>query len=295
MEDLFSPYLPENFDSFWHETVEECEAVSVDFSRTSSELQPLPSHEVELLEFTGMAGRRIKGWIATPESPVGAFLWIPAYGRESHLPNKYSTREGMISASFNLHGLGAFLQEEYDPKRGYFSKGIADPHTWVFRRMTQDCLISLRVLAEQAGVERSRISAAGLSQGGGMAIWAGARSNLVRSIVADLPFLSAMRHTFSQQIYRYPLKEITDFAETLPGGMEAVLRTIAYFDTVNQATRVRKPTLVSLGLRDPAVRPDTVRAVYRALPSEKKLVEYESGHDWNPKMIEADRDWMTTK
>jgi cephalosporin-C deacetylase len=88
---------------------------------------------------------------------------------------------------------------------------------------------------------------------------------------------------------------VTDFAETLPGGMEAVLRTIAYFDTVNQATRVRKPTLVSLGLRDPAVRPDTVRAVYRALPSEKKLVEYESGHDWNPKMIEADRDWITTK
>jgi cephalosporin-C deacetylase len=225
-----------------------------------------------------------------------AFSWIPAYGRESHLPDEYGTREGFVSMSFNFHGHAAFHKEEYEPARGYFSEGVADPNTWIFRRMAMDCLVAMRVLAAQAEVDEDRLASAGLSQGGGMAIWTGAHSPLVKRVVADLPFLSDMGNTLGKDVYRYPLKELTDYAASSGIGMDAVLRTISYFDTKHQATRLTKPVLVSLGEKDPAVKPSSVRSVYEALASEdKRLIEYPTGHDWNPGMIEANREFLASE
>ncbi|MER3462738.1 MAG: hypothetical protein C4342_07100, partial [Armatimonadota bacterium] len=125
------------------------------------------------------------------------------------------------------------------------------------------------------------------------AIWAGAWSGCVKCVVADMPFLSAMRHVFSMPVYRYPLKEVTDYVQTIPLGMERVMHTISYFDTVNLATRCSRPTQVSLGLRDPAVKPECARAVYNALATaDKRLIEYPGGHDWDAGMVERNLEWM---
>ena len=286
--------IPPDFDAFWAEASDEASQVSVDFDRRATSLQPLQTHRVELIDFLGAAGR-LHGWIAVPNDVTQApgFLWIPAYGRESHLPDEYSTRDGFVSLSFNFHGHAAFHKEEYKPERGYFSEGVGDPRTWIFRRMAMDCLIAMRVLAEQPEVDPERLASAGLSQGGGMAIWAGVHSPLVTRVVADLPFLSDMGNTLGKDVYRYPLKELTDYADSSGLGMEPVMRTISYFDTAHQATRLTKPVLVSLGEKDPAVKPASVRAVYAALAFEdKRLIEYPTGHDWHPGMIEANRSFL---
>jgi cephalosporin-C deacetylase len=105
-----------------------------------------------------------------------------------------------------------------------------------------------------------------------------------------------MGDTLGKDIYRYPLKELTDYASSSGIGMDAVLRTISYFDTKHQATRLTKPVLVSLGEKDPAVKPSSVRSVYEALASEdKRLIEYPTGHDWNPGMIEANREFLASE
>ncbi|MEO7453890.1 MAG: acetylxylan esterase [Fimbriimonadales bacterium] len=286
--------IPADFDSFWADVATEAGGVEVDFERRPTSYQPLDTHRIELLDFVGAAGR-LHGWVAVPKN-VGqspGFVWIPAYGRESHLPDEYSTREGFVSFSFNFHGHAAFHKEEYKPERGYFSDGVDDPQTWIFRRMAMDCLVAMRVLAAQPEIDAERLAAAGLSQGGGMAIWAGAHSPLVKRVVADLPFLSDMGNTLGKDIYRFPLKELTDYAESSGIGMDAVRRTISYFDTAHQATRLTKPVLVSLGEKDPAVKPASVRAVFAALASEdKRLIEYPTGHDWHPGMIEANREFL---
>src|SRR5205823_5017641 len=112
-----------------------------------------------------------------------------------------------------------------------------------------------RILAELPEVDSSKIGSMGMSQGGGLSIWLGAWSDRVKAVCADMPFLGGMHETLMKNIYRYPLKEIMDFMSTVPEGESQVLRTISYFDTLNQATRCTKPTLVSVGLRDPAVKP----------------------------------------
>lgn len=290
----FEPYVPDDFDQFWIEAVAEANAAPLDFHRSGTNDYLRSGFKIEILDFRGIDGSTKHGWIAYPVDAhrTPGFLWVAPYGRWSMLPNEYGTRDGLVSMSFNFFGESAFHEEDYVPARGYFAEGAGLPETFVFRRMAQDAMIAMRVLEAQSEADEDRLGAMGLSQGGGMAIWLGAWAKQVKCVAADFPFLSAMPWVLSHRIHRYPLKELVDFSDSLPLGREVVGHTLSYYDTVNQATRCKVPTLVTLGLKDPAVKPEQVRAVYEALPGEKELVELDWGHDWHESMVERNRDWM---
>ncbi len=285
---------PEDFERFWRETADEAKSEPLDFHRSSAPEFSTESHAVERIEFRGMHGAALHGWLAYPPGArrLPAFLWAPPYGRDSRLPDEYGTRPGFTSLSFNHFGLDSFHQEEYTPARGYFAEGADDPGTWVFRRMFQNALIALRVLQAQLEVDESRCASMGLSQGGGMSIWLGAWCPIVRCVCADLPFLGAMQATLSKPVHRYPLKELTDFAGSIPLGMPRVLHTVSYFDTLHHAAHCSVPTQVALGTMDPATRPHVAEAIFDALPGKKRLQRYEAGHDWFPAMIPSNLVWL---
>ena len=105
-----------------------------------------------------------------------------------------------------------------------------------------------------------------------------------------------MPFALSRNAHRYPLKELVDVMENEILGRERVLHTVSYYDTLNFATRCQKPTQVSYGLKDPACRPDTVRAIYDALPGQdNRLVEYPGGHDWHEEMILNNSSWLASR
>lgn len=304
---MIEPYVPPGFDEFWHGNVAEAEGAALDYQISHEATVPVPGvgqtapgtissqHEIRTFTFRGIGGETLNGWIATPlgaPGPWPAFYWVAPYGRESLMPNQYGTRPGYVSLSFNFFGNDAFHQEKYEPKRGYFSEGVLSKEDWVFRRMFQNAVIATRVLADQPSVRPESIGSMGMSQGGGISIWLGAWCDRVKAVCADMPFLGAMHETLMKNVYRYPLKEIMDFMNSIHEGERRALETIAYFDTLNQATRCAKPTLVSVGLKDPAVKPVQVRSIYEALPGEKLLFEYDWGHDWHPDMVENNRLWL---
>jgi cephalosporin-C deacetylase len=286
--------LPEDFAAFWKEMQAVADGVKLDYHRSLKNDFNLPGFVVETLSFTGVGGSTIYGWLAYPEGArrLPGFLWVPPYGRESLLPNAYGTREGYVSTSFNFFGHEAFHQEKYVMSRGYFAEGASDPETWIFRSMYQNAAIAARVLQAQIEVDEDRLGAMGMSQGGGISIWLGANCPLIKAVCADMPFLSDMQNALAGNIYRYPLKELTDYMDSIPFGRERVLNTVAYFDTMNLASVCHRPTSVSLGLKDPAVRPNQVHAVFDALPGPKELREYDWGHDWHEEMIPSNRAWF---
>lgn len=290
-----APEIPEDFDAFWAETTNEALSSKLEFRRLRAAPVSREGFQIELIDFRSASGEMMHGWLAIPKPRIGkapCFLWLPAYGRASHLPDEYSTRDGMVSMSFNMLGEDAFHTETYEISRGYFTEGIEDPHTWIFRKLFQDAIMAIRVLRAQIEADEDRLAVAGFSQGGGIAIWCAAHSPHVRAAVADMPFLCGMEATLRKPVYRYPLKEVTDFARTIPLGIERVLYTMSYYDTINQATRVKVPTQVAYGLKDPASRPEHVKAAYDAIPAAKRLVEYPGGHDWDAMMVNANKEWM---
>jgi cephalosporin-C deacetylase len=286
--------MPEDFEAFWREAANEAQVIRLDYKRSLRNEWDREGFVIETLDFATVGGRRLHGWFAYPEGArrLPGFVWIPPYGFESLLPDDYGTRAGMASLSFNFFGHGPFHREKYVPGQGYFAEGISSPETWVFRRMVQDVLVALRVLQAQIEVDEDRIGAMGMSQGGGLAIAAGAWSPIVRSVCADMPFLGNISKTLQGPIYRYPLKEIVDFMESVPLGEELVRHTVQYFDSRFQASFCQVPTQVSLGLRDPASRPEQVRAIFEQLSGTRRLLELPGGHDWHPSMVEDNAAWL---
>lgn len=294
-EPLLRPQVPEDFDDFWRTVRVEVAAAPLDYHRSLKNDFETPGFVVETIRFRGVGGEDLRGWLAYPPGArrLPSFVWVPPYGRESLLPNQYGTRDGMTSLSFNFHKHEAFHQEKYTPSRGYFAEGVADPETWVFRRMAQNAMMAVRVLQAQPEADEERIGAMGMSQGAGFSIWLGAHSPIVKAVCADMPFLGGTRYILSRNAYRYPLKELIDFAESIPMGTERVLHTLSYFDTLHQATRCQVPTHVSLGLKDPACRPESVEAVFENLAAGRKVLRrYEVGHDWFPDMVPNNLAWL---
>lgn len=284
---------PDDLSEFWHEAAAEAFGHSLRFRRATTDRVSPTGHRVDEIAFQGFAGE-VRGWIAYEPGAGRApsFVWLAPYGRESKLPDEYGTRAGFTSLSFNFHGEGAFHQEAYVRERGYFAEGVGSPKTWVFRRMLGDAIVATRVLQAQLECDEDRIGAVGMSQGGGMSIWLGAWCPLVRAVCADMPFLGRIAECLTGEAYRYPTKELVEAMRTMPVGRERVLSTVAYYDTVFQAARCEVPTQVSLGLKDPASKPANVRAIFEALPGERRLVEYDGGHDWQAGMVEENARWL---
>lgn len=295
--DLLKPYVPPGFESFWQANTEEAMDAPLDFVVADQNDFHPAAHDVQTFEFRGIDGQKRFGWIAMPHGVEMApgFLWLAPYSRWSMLPNEYGTRAGMASISFNFHGESAFHREDYTPERGYMAEGIESRDTWIFRRMYQDSVIVGRILGSLSGVDAERIVASGMSQGGGLAIWLGAWVDYIKAVVADEPFLTGVPWILDAKYFRYPLKELTDVAFS-SDEMEAKARlALSYFDTINQAAFCEKPTRVTLGLKDPSVRPAQVRAVHEVLPGIKELEEIDWGHDWHPRMIEGAEEFLRDK
>jgi cephalosporin-C deacetylase len=295
MTDGLTPYVPEDFDAFWAEALAEALAAPLDFRRKPQGDKQRDGMEIEVISFRSISGSTLHGWIAYPEGArrCPSFLWIPPYSRWSMMPNEYGTREGFCSLSFNFFGEAPFHEEVYTPERGYMADGAFEPSEFVFRRMAQDAVIAFRVLEAQLEVDEDRIGSMGMSQGGGMSIWLAAMlPKRVKAVVADMPFFGGLPWVFSKPVMRYPLRELADVMNSVSLGKERVLYTLSYFDTMNWATRCTVPTLVTAGLKDPAVRTQQVEAIFEALAGEKEMVSIDWGHDLHPSMVERNRDWL---
>lgn len=292
---LKKPQPPADFEAFWRAVAQEAEATPVRYERVHFERDDHPTHQVFRLRWVGVDGQGREGWYAIPRrvpTPMPAVLYLPGYGVSTVPINENTMFEGCITFSVNLHGYAVEPNVPYSPELGYFTRGIESPQSYIYRRLVQDSIVAMRVLAAQAEVDSSKLIAAGLSQGGGLAVMLGAWCRLTRCVVAELPALSYWEYLLGRPAWRYPIKEFTDYMERTGTPRETVLQTLQYYDAVNHAPFVRVPTQVSLALKDPGIRAPVVFSLYDAMPKPKRLLIYEElGHDWHPEMRLRLEEW----
>src|SRR5689334_12321789 len=78
-KDLLAPYVPEDFDEFWTEAVDEAKSAPLDFHRSGTGDYLMSGFRIETLTFRGVDGKVKSGWIAYPPDAHRnpGFLWIP--------------------------------------------------------------------------------------------------------------------------------------------------------------------------------------------------------------------------
>jgi cephalosporin-C deacetylase len=99
----------------------------------------------------------------------------------------------------------------------------------------------------------------------------------VRAAAAGAPFLCGFVDAI-ELTHGYPYQEINDYLRLHTGSRHSVEETLAYFDSINFADRIRCPIIVNIGLQDNTCPPETGYALFRAIGSEKKRLYAYDGH-----------------
>lgn len=251
---------------------------------------------IDWIRFSSVQDMLVWAWFAVPidQSSTGVgMLWLPGYSYGTPPPDETCLIPGVCTLGVNVHGNKP--DEAYvNPagKNDYITTNIDDPSGYIYSRIAAHCLRAVDVLSKQAEADDQKLVAAGMSQGGALAVITAAQASAIRLCFADMPFLANIRKSLtssSSPVY----KAFREYACTAPD-REKLIDTLSLFDPVRHAPKVRVPTWLSAGGRDPAVKPDSVQAVYDALGAKIRKFEFfpSAGHVFLREMNAAHSLWI---
>lgn len=283
-------HKPDGFNEYWDDLLAEVDSVVSDWERIDR-AQIATSRgkqwKVDWIRYSSLDDFVVQGWYSVPydHAMSGAgFLWLPGYSYGTPPPDDSNLVAGAATLAINIHGNppdAPYLNPA--GKRDYILEGIDNPRTFIYRTIVGHCLCALDVLSEQPEAQSGLVSA-GMSQGGGLALLVASLDRRPKICCADMPFLTDVR-TAIQISHSGAYRTLAKYAQENPQALE----TILLFDSLYHADRIKVPTWISAGGKDPTCRPKTVEKVYEALASVDKHYEFfpTSGHVFMPEMNAA--------
>lgn len=286
---------PADLDQFWAETLAEARERAAENEQTpvfrpyDSGLGLIDSYDVR---FPGFGGQQIAAWLHLPagaSEPLPCIVQYAGYGGGRGLAHEHTlwATAGYATLVMDTRGQGSNVHIGVTPDpdgsgpayAGVMTRGIADPHSYYYRRLITDAVRAVDAARAHPLVDGTRITVAGISQGGGLAIAAAALADGVIAVMPDVPFLCDFpRATWISD--RPPYDEIVRYCATHRDSVDQVARTLSYVDGAHLAARASAPALFSVALMDPTCPPSTVYAAYNAWRGPKQILEYPyNGHE----------------
>ncbi len=284
---------PQDFDEFWGGVLEQAARVPLNPETRYSALRSDPGVEVYEVFYDSIDDVRIAGWYCAPRERSGklpAILTLPGYQGEPGIPKEWA-RKGYAALSVAPRGKLRSNAQFNPGYPGLLTHNITDRNTYSYRGFYVDAWRGIDYLLTRDEVDGERIGVTGGSQGGGLTVTTSAMRQEVRAAIAGAPYLCG--YVDSIELTRtYPYEEINDYLRLHPGSREAVVETLAYFDGINFADKIRCPFVIYIGLQDNVCPPETGYALFRAVGSaDKKLYAADGhGHDAGKHSIEAELD-----
>ena len=276
--------VPSDLDDYWQNVLSETAGIPLDAEVCPDPLRSTGDIDVYEVFFTSLDRVRIAGWYAVPKGRTGlpGLLQVPGYQMEPPVPKNWA-RKGYAALSVAPRGKLRSNRQFNPGYPGLLTYGIVDRNTYSYRGFYMDACRGLDFLLGRDEVDESRIGVTGHSQGGGLTVTTAAlRPEVVKAAAAGAPylcgFIDAIGLTDS-----YPYQEISDYLRMHPDSRPQVEETLAYFDGISLAPRIRCPIIVSVGLQDSTCPPETGYAMFNAIGSaNKRLYAYDGhGHDAN--------------
>lgn len=273
---------PADFDTFWEEVLSQTAEIPLNPRLEPESARSTEDVEVFSAYYDSLDGVRISGWYCRPrrrEGRLPALIVVPGYISEPKIP-KDLARGGY--AVFSAAPRGKLRShQQYNPGYpGLLTHNLVDRNTYAYRDFYADVSRVVDFLLAQEEVDPERIGVTGSSQGGALTVVLAALRPEIRAAAAGCPYLCGMIDAV-ELTSAYPYQEINDYLRLYPERRVAVEETLAYFDGINFAPRIRCPIIVNLGLRDNICPPETGYALFDAIGAEERqLYAYpDCGHD----------------
>ena len=273
---------PEDFDAFWDDVLHQAAAIPLDAEVVPDPLRTSDDIEVSQVFYASLDGVRVAAWYCRPARRAArtpAIMLLPGYQMDPPIPKDWA-RKGYIALSVAPRGKLRSMRQFNPGYPNLLTHNIVDRNTYAYRGFYVDTWRGIDFLLSRPEVESTRIGVTGTSQGGGLTITTAAMRPEVRAAAAGAPYLCGYMDA-AELTHTYPYEEINDYLRGHPERRPQVEATVAYFDGINFADRIRCPIIVNIGLQDNVCPPETGYALFdRIGAADKRLYPYDGhGHD----------------
>jgi len=228
-----------------------------------------------------------------------AMLVLPGAGVRPYFPDTALARKGVLHLRLGIHGIPVDRDSLlYNELRAtalarYWATGIESRDSYYYRRVFAGVVRAGDFIFSLPRFDGTNYVVQGGSQGGGLAVVAGALDRRVKAVAVIHPAMADHFAYLAGQPGGWPHV----FADTV--GMRAMpekMETLRYYDVVNFARLLRVPGFYTWGYNDVTVPPTSMYAAYNlvAAPKEVFLVP-EVGHFTTREQDDRVRAWVLGK
>lgn len=282
---------PVDLEQFWATTLATVRGHDLDVQARPYD-SGLSLVDVFDVTFRGFGGDRVSAWLIVPrgvDGPLPCVVRFIGYGGGRGDPTDWLPWPvaGYATLVMDTRGQGSEWSSGVtaDPHgsgphaAGFLTKGLESPQTYYYRRVYSDAVRAVEAARTFPSVDPARVSVAGGSQGGGIALAAAALDRDVHCALVDVPFLCDMRRA-SELTDKAPYQELVTYLGTHRDRLDQAFDTLAYFDGAVLAALATAPAIFSVGLMDDICPPSTVFAAYNAYAGVKSIEVYPyNGHE----------------
>jgi cephalosporin-C deacetylase len=230
---------------------------------------------------------RVYGVLCEPkgDGPFPAVLHVPGAGVRGYRGQVEMAERGIITFQIGIHGIPVDIEGPlYDTLRwgalaGYNVFNLDDKDRYYYRRVYLGCVRANDFLVSRPRYDGKNLGVTGGSQGGALSLVTAGLDPRVKVVGAFYPALADTTGYVHGRAGGWPHM----FQDELRHRSPEKLATIAYYDVVNFARRVKAPGLYSWGYNDETCPPTSMHAAYSVITAEKKLLlALETGHNQTP-------------
>ncbi|AWL09949.1 Cephalosporin-C deacetylase [Aquirufa nivalisilvae] len=304
----FSPNLlqatvanPSDFDAFWDKAKQELAKIPLDAKMTLMPERCTEKTNVYHVNIQNYRlGARLYGILCVPKKmgKYPALLHVPGAGVRPYAGDIANAEKGMITLQIGIHGIPVNM----DPSvytdlgagilNGYPTYNMDDKDRFFYKRVYVGCVRANDFLTSLPQYDGQNLAVTGGSQGGALSIVTSALDNRVKFLGAYYPALADVTGYLFNRAGGWP--HYFDKNSRAVNETKAKLETIAYYDVVNFARRLKVPGFYSWGFNDETCPPTSMYAAYNVISAPKELyLALDTGH-WNyPEQVEKMTNWLT--
>ena len=231
---------PQDFDQYWKKVEDELASIQPAAERTELHLRSAPEAKVYGLKLTSLDHYRIFAYFCVPsgKGPFPVIYRLPNYGSVVHIP-PFEERCKYISVALCHRGQRLSDQPFAAKYPGLLTSGIDSQRNYIYRSIVADCLRVMDYLVSCDDVDSQKISLVG----GDLALFTAALRDSA-SVLFYTPslFYKALHKATATQ--NYPLEEFNDYLRSFPESIDQMSQTLAYFEPMNFASRVKSEVML---------------------------------------------------
>lgn len=291
--ELLKPYTknPSDFDDFWKGNLEQARKTKLTYTIENVDKYSTNEFDCFLLKIRTDNSHYIYGYLTKPKNdgtnkkyPV--VLCPPGAGVKTikePMRNTYYVKNGFIRLEIEIHGLHPEMTaeqfEEISTAFGgvnyYLENGIDDKENYYMKHVYVACVRALDYLTSLPEWDGKNVFVQGGSQGGALSIITAGLDERVTACVANHPALSDMAGYLDGRAGGYP-----HFNNMNKMFTPEKVETMAYYDVVNFAMRVKCPVYMTWGYNDITCPPTTSYIVWNLINSEKESLITPINEHW---------------